>query len=98
MIFTEGERTQLLPKVDDLAEKYGIEPAIIYHIFRRDVGSISRPAACTSSDSKRASEESSHFTLKSNWGRMMPRELVGQISHEMYNLFWQWCSLTYSYR
>ena len=89
MIFTEGERTQLLPKVDDLAEKYGIEPAIIYHIFRRDVGSISRPAACTSSDSKRASEESSHFTLKSNWERMMPRELVGQISHEMYNSFWQ---------
>ena len=44
MIFTEGERPQPLPKVDDLAEKYGIEPAIIYHIFRRDVGSISRPA------------------------------------------------------
>lgn len=90
MIFSEGECIQLLPKAGDLAEKYGIEPAIIYHIFRRsNFGSISSPAACTSSDSKQASEESCHFMLNKNWERVMPSELGGKFSREMYNTFWQ---------
>ncbi|OUS42069.1 transcription factor/nuclear export subunit protein 2-domain-containing protein [Ostreococcus tauri] len=87
MAYTAEECFRVLPTACSLTKDYGLEPSVVYHIFRPHFTCLQRATGCSSN-----SHDCEAVDVKAvldDWENAIPCETLRFISSDMYTTFWR---------